>query len=100
MSRANPQRSPAWEETTAPIEESRPERDGADRLRPRADALADLERERVPDAALPLDRAAPERPAGRLVAVVTVGNRVAPESPRHGDAVDFAEVRPGVRRSR
>ena len=47
--------------------------------------LEDLERDRADDADLPLDRDAPDRPAGRLVAVVTVGNRVLPQGHHHGD---------------
>ena len=44
-----------------------------------------FERERFAGADLALDREAPDRPAGRLVAVVTVGNRVVPLRRRYGD---------------
>ena len=45
-------------------------------------------RERAADAVPPFDRGVPDRPA-RLVAVVTVGNRVVPHSPRFGDTGPF-----------
>jgi hypothetical protein len=56
--------------------------------RPRGDAprFADaFEPERFGGADLALDREAPDRPAGRLVAVVTVRNRVVPLRRLHGD---------------
>src|SRR5271156_224034 len=89
----SPHRSVAWAEMTAHIEAVRPEDSGARRL---TEALADPRprwaaprlapgRERAVDADLPLDREAPDRPAGRLVAVVTVRNRVVPLRRHHGD---------------
>jgi hypothetical protein len=51
---------------------------------PRADG-EDFERDRDGDADLLFDRDAPDRPAGRFVAVVTVRNRVVPERPDQGD---------------
>jgi hypothetical protein len=44
-----------------------------------------FERDRDEDAGLLFDRDAPDRPAGRFVAVVTVSNRVVPERPDQGD---------------
>ena len=56
-------------------------------------AFEGFERDRDEDAALLFDRDAPDRPAGRFVAVVTVSNRVVPERPDQGDTCD-----PGVER--
>jgi hypothetical protein len=47
--------------------------------------VVDLERDRADDADLLLDRDAPDRPAGRLVAVVTVRHSVLPQGHRNGD---------------
>jgi hypothetical protein len=57
--------------------------------------LVDLEapgRDRVVVADLPFDREDPDRPAGRLVAVVTVSNRVLPQRPRHGDTTPISRL--------
>jgi hypothetical protein len=52
---------------------------------------AGRERDRDEAADRPLEREAPDRPAGRLVAVVTVGNRLVPQRHRHGDALWAAD---------
>ncbi len=56
-------------------------------------AFEGFERDRDGAAGLFFERAAPDRPAGRFVAVVTVSNRVVPERPDQGDTCD-----PGVER--
>ena len=82
-----PHRSAAWPETIEPTEASIPDRwglppgdrDGARRGEVAADAdFFEFDgRARAEDAVPPFDRGVPDRPA-RLVAVVTVGNRVVP----------------------
>ena len=102
MTRTTPHTSLAWAATTVHSEAPNPSRRG-DRepapwplRRPEAfprGVAEGFEPDRDDAVGLFLERGAPDRPAGRFVAVVTVSNRVVPERPDQGDTCD-----PGVER--
>ena len=88
-----PHRSVAWLATTAPMVARTPGAPGgpapagagapAGGSAPPTPTISGATGPRMPDR--PFDREAPDRPAGRLVAVVTVRNRLLPQGHRHGD---------------